>query len=110
MHFSNKFNLINSSNFKIEITTIITLKRVLKAYHFYMEIKYFDKPGYIAWSNSKNHSELIASASIYEEEGLYALNILELDLQERAKKINVIGSGYTNTPFRCVAWDTFGEK
>lgn len=75
-----------------------------------MEIKYFDKPGYIAWSNSKNHSELLASASIYEEEGFYSLNILELDLQERAKKINVIGSGYTNTAFRCVAWDTFGEK
>lgn len=75
-----------------------------------MEIKHFDKPGYLAWSNSKNHSELLASASFADTNGFYSLDILEIDLQERSKKINVIGTGYTDTPFRCVAWDNFGEK
>ena len=75
-----------------------------------MELKYHPQPGYLAWSNSKNHSELLASASLNEQNGLYTLDILEVDLQERNKKINVIGSAYTDTPFRCVAWDNFGEK
>ena len=73
-----------------------------------MEIKYYDKPGYIAWSNSKNHSELLASAALNDDNGLYSLDILELDLQERNKKIKVVGTAYTETPFRCIAWDNFG--
>lgn len=75
-----------------------------------MEIKHYDKPGYLAWSNSKNHSELLASASFNDNNGFYELDILEIDLQERSKKINVVGTGYTDTPFRCIAWDNFGEK
>lgn len=30
----------------------------------HMEIKQYDKQGLIAWSNSKAHSELLASASL----------------------------------------------
>ena len=75
-----------------------------------MEIKHYDKPGYIAWSNSKNHSELLASAGMNEENGFYHLDILSLDLQERSKEINLVGSGHSNVPFRCVAWDNYGEK
>ena len=75
-----------------------------------MELKYHPQPGYLAWSNSKNHSELLASASLNEQHGLYSLDILEVDLQDRNKKLNVIGSAYTDTPFRCIAWDNFGEK
>jgi len=73
-----------------------------------MQIKQFDKPGFIAWSNSKLHSELLASAGFQEDDGLYYLDILSLDLQERSKKLNVVGSGYSDSPFRCVAWDSYG--
>jgi hypothetical protein len=75
-----------------------------------MEIKEYGKQGLIAWSNSKSHSELLASASLQEEQGLYNIDILSLDLQERSRKINVVGNGYTDSPFRCLAWDNFGEK
>ena len=75
-----------------------------------MELKNFHKPGYLAWSNSKNHSELLASASLNEQNGLYSLDILEIDMQDRAKKLNPIGSAYTEVPFRCIAWDNYGEK
>jgi hypothetical protein len=75
-----------------------------------MQIKQYDKQGVVAWSNSKVHSELLASASFQEENELYNLDILSLDLQERSKKINVIGNGYADSPFRCIAWDNFGEK
>ena len=73
-----------------------------------MELKNYHKPGYLAWSNSKTHSELLASASLNDENGLYSLDILEIDLQERSKKINVVGSAYTDMPFRCIAWDNYG--
>lgn len=46
-----------------------------------MQIKQFDKRGIIAWSNSKVHSELLASAAIQEDNGFYSLDILSLDLQ-----------------------------
>jgi hypothetical protein len=46
-----------------------------------MLIKQFDKQGVVAWSNSKVHSELLASASFQEDNGLYHLDILSLDLQ-----------------------------
>jgi hypothetical protein len=46
-----------------------------------MQIKQYDKQGTIAWSNSKAHSELLASASFQEDKGLYHLDILSLDLQ-----------------------------
>lgn len=76
-----------------------------------MEIKYYEKRGLISWSNSKNHSELLANAALdVDANGLYNLDILSLDLQERGKKINVVGSAYTDNAFRCIAWDVFGEK
>jgi protein transport protein SEC31 len=75
-----------------------------------MKIKHYDRQGVVAWSNSKAHSELLASASFQEDEGLYHLDILSLDLQERSKHLNVIGNGYSDSAFRCVAWDNFGEK
>lgn len=75
-----------------------------------MQIKEFGKQGLVSWSNSKAHSELLASAGLQEENGLYHIDILSLDLQERSKKINIIGSGYTDNAFRCLAWDNFGEK
>jgi hypothetical protein len=75
-----------------------------------MKIKHYDRQGVVAWSNSKSHSELLASASFQEDQGLYQLDILSLDLQERSKNLNVIGSGYSDAAFRCLAWDNFGEK
>lgn len=46
-----------------------------------MKIKHYDRQGVVAWSNSKSHSELLASASFQEDQGLYQLDILSLDLQ-----------------------------
>ncbi len=75
-----------------------------------MQIKQYDKQGAVAWSNSKVHSELLASASFQEENDVFNLDILSLDLQDRSKKLNVIGNGYADSAFRCIAWDNFGEK
>lgn len=41
---------------------------------------------------------------------MYNLDILSLDLSDRSKNLNVMGNAFYNVPFRCIAWDTFGEK
>ena len=73
-------------------------------------IKEHSRPGIMAWSNSKLCSELLINANYNQDNGLYPLEILSLDLQDRSKKLNVLGCGYSDSPFRCVAWDCFGEK
>jgi hypothetical protein len=41
---------------------------------------------------------------------MYNLDILSLDLSDRSKNLNTMGNAFYNVPFRCLAWDTFGEK
>lgn len=76
-----------------------------------MEIKHYAKSSLVCWSNSKTHSELLASAALDPDpDNLYHLDLLHLDLQDRSQALQVVGNGYTNIPFRCVAWDVYGEK
>lgn len=63
------------------------------------------------WSNSKRHGELLACASADpHNDKFYDLEILSVDPSDPSKNINVEGRSKFNTPFRCLAWGTFGEK
>ena len=35
---------------------------------------------------------------------------MSIDLADRSKDLNLLGKSTYNVPFRCLAWDTFGEK
>ena len=76
-----------------------------------MEVKSYNHQSIAEWSNSKNHSDLLACAQLNpDSQNMYNLDILSLDLSDRSKKLNVIGNAFYNVPFRCIAWDTYGEK
>jgi hypothetical protein len=54
---------------------------------------------------------LLACAQVDKDENdLFNLEILSLDLSDRSKNLNVVGNAFYNVSFRCLAWDTFGEK
>lgn len=76
-----------------------------------MLLKSYQRPGPTCWSNSKNNSHLLASASLQPNaQGNYDLSILSLDVLEKSKGLPVVGSASYKQPFRCIAWDTWGEK
>lgn len=77
-----------------------------------MDLKTYKREGIVsAWSNSKVHSELlVCSAPMSHDDTLHDLEIMSVDLADRSKNLTSIGKAYYDTPFRCLAWDTFGEK
>ena len=77
-----------------------------------MELKQYNKQGIVSvWSNSKVHNELLACSSPNpDNENLYDLEIMSVDLADRSKDLNFVGKASYNVPFRSLAWDTFGEK
>ena len=76
-----------------------------------MEIKSYKKPGLVNWSNSKAHSELLCCTPFDpNDSNLFAIDILSIDIADRSKKLELLGSCFSPRPFRCIAWDTFGEK
>lgn len=76
-----------------------------------MELKNYQREGIIStWSNSKSHAEFLACASHNTSSDLYDVDILSVDLTERSKNLNVVGSVQYGSQFECLAWDCFGEK
>ncbi len=74
-----------------------------------MEIKHYDRPGKVAWSNSKLHNELL-SVIPYEptEDSLYDIDILSVDLATKGTQLSKIGNGFYSIPFSSIAWGTHG--
>jgi hypothetical protein len=76
-----------------------------------MLLKSFRKNGVICWSNSKNNNHLLACASVQPNaQDRYELDILSLDVVEKSKVLPIVGSATYTKPFRCIAWDCFGER
>ena len=76
-----------------------------------MLLKTFNKVGVTCWSNSKNNSHLMACAAVHpNSRGTYDLDLLSLDVVEKSRELPIIGTTSYNQPFRCIAWDCFGEK
>lgn len=76
-----------------------------------MLLKSYNKLGATCWSNSKTNNHLLACASVHPNaSSSYDLDILSLDVVDKSKELPVIGSTSHSIPFRCIAWDCFGEK
>ena len=77
-----------------------------------MQLKRYDKAGCsVVWSNSKTYSDVLASTSINPyNPNLSDIELLSIDFGSKSKELNVMGRAIYNSPFRCMAWGTFGEK
>jgi hypothetical protein len=76
-----------------------------------MLLKTHNKSGIVCWSNSKNNNHLLASSSLTSPEANDSvLEILSLDVSEKSKELNIVGSASYDNSFRCLAWDNYGEK
>jgi hypothetical protein len=76
-----------------------------------MLLKSHNKVGVTCWSNSKSNNHLLACAGLEPNaSNLFDLEILSLDVVDKSKELPAIGSTSHSQPFRCIAWDCFGEK
>ena len=75
-----------------------------------MLLKRYSKESCLAvWSNSKNHSDLLVNSSgNTANPNLHDLELLSIDFGDKTKNLNIHGRATYNTPFRSLAWGTFG--